>query len=349
MEDVVLNPVSAYPFLILSEDRKQVKRGEKLQFYRNSPHRFDVWSCVTAKEGYAAGRHYWEVREGWGQREERREKQSSPLLRVVLCDGEGGYAAGRHYWEVREGWGQREERREKQSSPLLRVVLCDGEGGIRRREALLGGKEGEREGGEGRERGRKERGRHYWEVKKRGRVFVGENKDWKVGVVSESAQRKGLFDMSPPNGYYALWWSGGQLRALTTPLSPSVLKLFCIKHYSPLSLPPPSPLSLLPLPPPGEDPPEARQVGVFMDHDLGQVSFFNSKTGSEIYSFNKAPSPRLGPDPDPRPGPGPGLDPRAKTRLTNTLRTSEFNERMFPLLGTGDKEVPVVLMTQAHV
>lgn len=61
-EDVTLNPVTAYPFLILSEDRKQVKRGEKLQFYRNSSQRFDVWSCVTAKEGFGTGRHYWEVR-----------------------------------------------------------------------------------------------------------------------------------------------------------------------------------------------------------------------------------------------------------------------------------------------
>lgn len=60
-EDVTLNPVTAYPFLILSEDRKQLKRGEKLQFFRNSHHRFDVWSCVIAKEGFSSGRHYWEV------------------------------------------------------------------------------------------------------------------------------------------------------------------------------------------------------------------------------------------------------------------------------------------------
>uniref|UniRef100_A0A3P9P8T8 Bloodthirsty-related gene family, member 30 n=1 Tax=Poecilia reticulata TaxID=8081 RepID=A0A3P9P8T8_POERE len=62
MEDVTLNPVTAYPFLILSEDRKQLKRGEKLQFFRNSHHRFDVWSCVIAKEGFSSGRHYWEVK-----------------------------------------------------------------------------------------------------------------------------------------------------------------------------------------------------------------------------------------------------------------------------------------------
>uniref|UniRef100_A0A3Q3WH59 Uncharacterized protein n=1 Tax=Mola mola TaxID=94237 RepID=A0A3Q3WH59_MOLML len=173
-EDVTLNPVTAYPFLILSEDRKQVKRGEKLQFYRNSQQRFDVWSCVIAKEGFSTGRHYWEV-------------------------------------------------------------------------------------------------------------FVGDNKDWKLGVVGETAQRKGLFDMSPSNGYYAIWWSGTQLRALTLP-----------------------PLTKV------KSPPKLRQVGVFLDMDEGQVSFYNVKSGSEIYSFN---------------------------------RTLEFSEKMFPLLGTGDKDVPLVLMT----
>ncbi|MED6239547.1 hypothetical protein ATANTOWER_007784, partial [Ataeniobius toweri] len=179
IEDVTLNPVTAYPFLILSEDRKQVKRGEKLQFFRNSHQRFDVWSCVIAKEGFNSGRHYWEV-------------------------------------------------------------------------------------------------------------SVGENKDWKLGVVSESAQKKGLFDMSPTNGYYTIWWSGSQLRALTAP------PLTKVKGHHP----------------------KLRQVGIFLDVEMGQVSFYNVKSGTEIYSFH-----------------------------TNT----EFTERMFPLLGTGDKEVPLILATtQQH-
>ncbi|XP_051727605.1 E3 ubiquitin-protein ligase TRIM7 isoform X2 [Ctenopharyngodon idella] len=172
LEDVTLNPTSAYPFLILSDDRKQLKRGEKLQFYRNSPQRFDVWSCALAKEGYESGRHYWEVN-------------------------------------------------------------------------------------------------------------VGENKDWKLGVVRESAQRKGLFDMTPAIGYYALWWSGNHLRALT---APPLAKVKVTGHL--------------------------RRIGVYLDCEEGQVIFYNAKTGSELYSF-----------------------------------AAEFSEKMFPLFGTGDKEVPLVLMS----
>nr|XP_006630283.1 PREDICTED: E3 ubiquitin-protein ligase TRIM11-like [Lepisosteus oculatus] len=169
-DDITLNPVTAYPFLILSEDRKQVKRGEKLQHYRNSSQRYDVLSCVLGKEGFTSGRHYWEV-------------------------------------------------------------------------------------------------------------AVSDNTDWKLGAVRESAPRKGLFDMSPLTGYWALWWCGSHLRALTSPAASKV-------KYS---------LKL-------------KKVGVFVDYEEGQVSFYNAKTGSEIYTF-----------------------------------TDSFSERLYPLLGTGDKEVPLVL------
>lgn len=58
--------------------------------------------------------------------------------------------------------------------------------------------------------------------------------------------------------------------------------------------------------------PKLRQVGVFLDMEEGQVSLYNVKSGSEIYSFHTS---------------------------------TEFTERMFPLLGTGDKEVPLILLT----
>ena len=111
---------------------------------------------------------------------------------------------------------------------------------------------------------------------------VGESKDWKLGVSIESAQRKGLFDMSPSNGYYALWWGGSHLRTLTSP------PLGKVKVTGRL-----------------------RRVGVYLDCEEGQVVFYNAKSGSELHSFNTAP----------------------------------FREKVLPLFGTGDKEVPLVLMS----
>lgn len=61
--------------------------------------------------------------------------------------------------------------------------------------------------------------------------------------------------------------------------------------------------------------PKLRQVGVFLDVEEAQVTFYNVKSGSEIYSFHG---------------------------------NAELTERMFPLLGTGDKEVPLILMTTQH-
>lgn len=110
---------------------------------------------------------------------------------------------------------------------------------------------------------------------------VGESKDWKLGVAIESAQRKGLFDMSPSNGYYALWWGGAQLRPLTPP------PLGKVKVTGRL-----------------------KRIGVFVDCEEGHVVLYNAKSGSELYTFNTGP----------------------------------FRERVLPLFGTGDKEVPLVLV-----
>ncbi|KAF7690842.1 hypothetical protein HF521_011139 [Silurus meridionalis] len=94
-------------------------------------------------------------------------------------------------------------------------------------------------------------------------------------------QRKGLFDMSPSNGYYVLWWSTNHLRALTTP------PLTKVKMNGRL-----------------------RYLGVFLDCEDGHVTFYNAKTGAEIYSF---------------------------------ITEGAFSEKMFPLFGTSDKEVPLML------
>ncbi|KAI1888641.1 hypothetical protein AGOR_G00187240 [Albula goreensis] len=93
-------------------------------------------------------------------------------------------------------------------------------------------------------------GRFYYEVQ------VGEKTKWDLGVAKESINRKGRITPNPGNGYWTVWLRNGtEYRAIA---SPSVL---------------------LPL---REKP---RTVGVYVDYEGGQVSFYNVEARSHIYSF----------------------------------------------------------------
>ncbi|MGH0175580.1 UNVERIFIED_CONTAM: hypothetical protein FKN15_070953 [Acipenser sinensis] len=94
-------------------------------------------------------------------------------------------------------------------------------------------------------------GRHYWQVE------VGEKTQWTLGVAKESINRTGMIIVSPENGYWTVWLriSSG-FRALT-------------------NTPTPLPLSLKP-----------RKLGVYLDYEEGQVSFYNVETRSHIFTFN---------------------------------------------------------------
>ncbi|XP_066579183.1 erythroid membrane-associated protein isoform X3 [Amia ocellicauda] len=57
---VTLDPLTANAWLILSLDGKQVKIGNK-QTVSDNPKRFDPVASVLGTQGFASGRHYWEV------------------------------------------------------------------------------------------------------------------------------------------------------------------------------------------------------------------------------------------------------------------------------------------------
>ncbi|XP_068612257.1 ret finger protein-like 1 [Brachionichthys hirsutus] len=59
--DVHLDPRTANPWLVLSEDGKQVWDGDDEQNVADIPERFDTAPCVLATKGFTTGRHYWEV------------------------------------------------------------------------------------------------------------------------------------------------------------------------------------------------------------------------------------------------------------------------------------------------
>ncbi|XP_074873245.1 E3 ubiquitin-protein ligase TRIM39-like [Carettochelys insculpta] len=62
--DVTLDPDTAHPQLVLSEDGKRVRRGDTRQDLPQNPERFDPCPCVLGAERLTGGRSYWEVEVG---------------------------------------------------------------------------------------------------------------------------------------------------------------------------------------------------------------------------------------------------------------------------------------------
>ncbi|XP_074872921.1 butyrophilin subfamily 1 member A1-like [Carettochelys insculpta] len=92
-------------------------------------------------------------------------------------------------------------------------------------------------------------GRRYWEVE------VGEMTDWVLGVCRESVSRKGEVTYKPEAGYWVLCLYYGAHKAYTSP-------------------PTPVPVSIKP-----------RRVGVFLDYEAGEVSFYNVTDRSHLFTF----------------------------------------------------------------
>lgn len=60
----MLDSESANPDLLISADEKRMRCGLERQEVPRCPRRFDSWRCTVGREGYACGRHYWEVEVG---------------------------------------------------------------------------------------------------------------------------------------------------------------------------------------------------------------------------------------------------------------------------------------------
>ncbi|XP_020938089.1 butyrophilin subfamily 1 member A1-like isoform X2 [Sus scrofa] len=92
-------------------------------------------------------------------------------------------------------------------------------------------------------------GRACWEVE------VGDMQSWDLGICRDNVTREGVFTMSPQNGFWAIRLYDGDYWALTSPET---------------SLP----LRERPL-----------KVGIFLDYEAGDVSFYNMTDGSHIFTF----------------------------------------------------------------
>ncbi|XP_029962959.1 E3 ubiquitin-protein ligase TRIM39-like [Salarias fasciatus] len=59
--DVTLDPDTANPYLILSDDGKQVSQGDVKKKLPDNPERFDVFFNVLGKQSFSSGKFYFEV------------------------------------------------------------------------------------------------------------------------------------------------------------------------------------------------------------------------------------------------------------------------------------------------
>ncbi|XP_026519623.1 butyrophilin subfamily 1 member A1-like [Terrapene carolina triunguis] len=92
-------------------------------------------------------------------------------------------------------------------------------------------------------------GRRYWEVEVEGKI------GWYLGVCRESVSRKGKVTLTPEDGYWVVWLKGEVYQALTSPST---------------SLP----VSIRP-----------SRVGIFLDYEAGEVSFYNVTDRSRLFTF----------------------------------------------------------------
>uniref|UniRef100_A0A3Q1E9F2 Uncharacterized protein n=1 Tax=Acanthochromis polyacanthus TaxID=80966 RepID=A0A3Q1E9F2_9TELE len=90
-------------------------------------------------------------------------------------------------------------------------------------------------------------GRFYFEVQVEGK------EKWAVGVVKESADRKKWFSVSPEHGYWTIELGGGYKANMSPPVFLYPRKL--------------------------------KKVGVFVDYEDGEVSFYDTQGKCHIYSF----------------------------------------------------------------
>ncbi|XP_078496430.1 E3 ubiquitin-protein ligase TRIM21-like [Lissotriton helveticus] len=108
---VTLDPDTANPWLVLSEDGRSVRNGGRAQDLPDTPQRFSPVIIVLGRERLSSGRHYWEVAVG-----DKTAWDLGVSDEAVSRKGDITLAPERGYWTV---WLRDGEYKALTSSPTL--------------------------------------------------------------------------------------------------------------------------------------------------------------------------------------------------------------------------------------
>uniref|UniRef100_A0A8B9E8Z6 Butyrophilin subfamily 1 member A1-like n=1 Tax=Anser cygnoides TaxID=8845 RepID=A0A8B9E8Z6_ANSCY len=102
---VTLDPDTAHPLLVLSQDYRSVRWESEWQKVHNTPERFDYWCCVLGREEFREGRHCWLV-EVVGEREKHHSWAVGVARASVKRKGEINMSPEEGIWAVQYNEGQ---------------------------------------------------------------------------------------------------------------------------------------------------------------------------------------------------------------------------------------------------
>nr|XP_033780218.1 butyrophilin subfamily 3 member A1-like isoform X2 [Geotrypetes seraphini] len=123
--NVTLDPNTAHPLLIVSEDKKTVISGNTKQIFFDNTKRFDSEPFVLGSEGFSSGKHYWEVQVG-----DKSDWKVGVCKNSVRRKGQITPSPGEGYWAV--------ELRIKDKSVYLALTVPEKELLLRERPQAVG-------------------------------------------------------------------------------------------------------------------------------------------------------------------------------------------------------------------
>uniref|UniRef100_A0A672KUN8 B30.2/SPRY domain-containing protein n=1 Tax=Sinocyclocheilus grahami TaxID=75366 RepID=A0A672KUN8_SINGR len=113
---VILDPNTADPYLVLSDDLTSVRYSGNNQLIPDNPERFDSYPCVLGSEGFNSGTHCWDV-------EVKESLRWSLGVTTASNQRKGGVFFNTDVWSVTYGCSDRLGFRVKQDLERVRVDL----------------------------------------------------------------------------------------------------------------------------------------------------------------------------------------------------------------------------------